>query len=453
MRPKLLVVDDEKNTREALRRAFEDAFEVFVAANLESSKNLIKSEPMDVVLTDLRLGNESGLEVLKLCQRQNPPPPCVVMTAYGSVESAVEGMRQGAYDYVTKPLDLDHAQLILQRAVRTVRVEQENLELKAQLERSFGLDRILGKSVAIEKVLDRVRQVADSKASVLLEGESGTGKELVARALHGLSSRKGGPFVAVHCAALSPQLLESELFGHEKGSFTGATEKRIGRFEQAQGGTIFLDEIGEIDAATQVKLLRVLGERTMERVGGNRLLDVDVRLITATHRSLDRLVQEGKFREDLYFRIRVVQIQIPPLRDRPEDIPILAESFRKEYSLENGKGDLSFSPASIRLMMDYRWPGNVRELRTAVEHGVVLAKGRAIEPDDLPNSVRMGSDRIESRVEATSLRLDKIQKRLIDAAMDKTGKNISKAAQALGISRRTLHRKLAQSSKKGKISR
>jgi two-component system response regulator AtoC len=449
----LLVVDDEKNTREALRRAFEDAFEVFVAANLESSKNLIKSEPMDVVLTDLRLGNESGLEVLKLCQRQNPPPPCVVMTAYGSVESAVEGMRQGAYDYVTKPLDLDHAQLLLQRAVRTVRVEQENLELKALLERSFGLDRILGKSVAIEKVLDRVRQVADSKASVLLEGESGTGKELVARALHGLSSRKGGPFVAVHCAALSPQLLESELFGHEKGSFTGATEKRIGRFEQAQGGTIFLDEIGEIDAATQVKLLRVLGERTMERVGGNRLLDVDVRLITATHRSLDRLVQEGKFREDLYFRIRVVQIQIPPLRDRPEDIPILAESFRKEYSLENGKGDLSFSPSSIRLMMDYRWPGNVRELRTAVEHGVVLAKGRAIEPDDLPNSVRMGSDRIESRVEATSLRLDKIQKSLIDAAMDKTGKNISKAAQALGISRRTLHRKLAQSSKKGKISR
>jgi two-component system, NtrC family, response regulator AtoC len=453
MKPKLLVVDDEKNTREALRRAFEDAFEVFVAANLESSKNLIKSEPMDVVLTDLRLGNESGLEVLKLCQRQNPPPPCVVMTAYGSVESAVEGMRQGAYDYVTKPLDLDHAQLLLQRAVRTVRVEQENLELKAQLERSFGLDRILGKSVAIEKVLDRVRQVADSKASVLLEGESGTGKELVARALHGLSSRKVGPFVAVHCASLSPQLLESELFGHEKGSFTGATEKRIGRFEQAQGGTIFLDEIGEIDAATQVKLLRVLGERTLERVGGNRLLDVDVRLITATHRSLDRLVQEGKFREDLYFRIRVVQIHIPPLRDRPEDIPILAESFRKEYSLENGKGDLSFSPASIRLMMDYRWPGNVRELRTAVEHGVVLAKGGTIEPDDLPNSVRMGSDRIESRVEATSLRLDKIQKNLIDAAMDKTGKNISKAAQALGISRRTLHRKLAQSSKKGKISR
>jgi DNA-binding NtrC family response regulator len=451
MRPKLLVVDDEKNTRDALRRALEDNFEVFVAANVESSKNLMKSEPMDVVLTDLRLGNESGLDVLKLCQSQNLPPPCVVMTAYGSVESAVEAMRQGAYDYVTKPLDLEHAQLLLQRAVRTVQLEQENVHLKAQLDRSFGLNRILGKSSAIEKVLDRVRQVADSKASVLIEGESGTGKELVARALHGLSSRKGGPFVAVHCAALSPQLLESELFGHEKGSFTGATERRIGRFEQAQGGTIFLDEVGEIDAATQVKLLRVLGERTLERVGGNRLIHVDVRLIAATHRSLDRLVQEGKFREDLFFRIRVVQIQIPPLRDRPEDIPILAESFRKEYSLENGKGDLSFAPSSIKLFMNYRWPGNVRELRTAVEHGVVLAKGRTIEPDDLPNSVRRGSEGIQSRVEPSSLRLDQIQKNLIDAAMDKSGKNISKAAQALGISRRTLHRKLAKSPKKGKI--
>jgi len=453
MRPKLLVVDDEKNTRDALRRALEDDFEVFVAANVESSKNLMKSEPMDVVLTDLRLGNESGLDVLKLCQSQNLPPPCVVMTAYGSVESAVEAMRQGAYDYVTKPLDLEHTQLLLQRAVRTVQLEQENVHLKAQLDRSFGLDRILGKSAEIERVLDRVRQVADSKASVLLEGESGTGKELVARALHGLSSRKGGPFVAVHCAALSPQLLESELFGHEKGSFTGATERRIGRFEQAQGGTIFLDEIGEIDAATQVKLLRVLGERTLERVGGNRLIHVDVRLIAATHRSLDRLVQEGKFREDLYFRIRVVQIQIPPLRDRPEDIPILAESFRKEYSLENGKGDLSFAPSSIKLFIDYRWPGNVRELRTAVEHGVVLAKGRTIEPEDLPNSVRRGSEGIQSRVEPSSLRLDQIQKNLIDAAMDKSGKNISKAAQALGISRRTLHRKLAQSPKKGKMPR
>ena len=451
MKPKLLVVDDEKNTRDALRRALEDSFEVFVSMNVETARNLLKSESMDVVLTDLRLGNESGLDVLRLCQKQSPPSPCVVMTAYGSVESAVEAMRQGAYDYLTKPLDLDRAQLLLRRAVQTVRVEKENVQLRAQLDRSFGLDRILGKSRAMEKVLEQVRQVADSKASVLLEGESGTGKELVARALHGLSSRRSGPFVAVHCAALSPQLLESELFGHEKGSFTGATERRVGRFEQANGGTIFMDEIGEIDAATQVKLLRVLGERTLERVGGNQLIDVDVRLVAATHRSLERLVQEGKFREDLYFRIRVVQIQLPPLRERPEDIPLLAESFRQEYARENGKEGLFFSQTSMSLLIQYRWPGNVRELRTAVEHGVVLAKGNLIEPGDLPAAVRGAGGLKVSTIESLPLRLDEMKRSAIDAALEKSGQNISQAAKALGISRRTLHRKLADPAKKGKV--
>ena len=453
MKPKLLVVDDEKNTRDALRRALEDFFEVFVSMNVETTRNLLKSDSMDVVLTDLRLGNDSGLDVLRLCQKQSPPPPCVVMTAYGSVESAVDAMRQGAYDYLTKPLDLDRAQLLLRRAVQTVKVERENVQLRAQLDRSFGLDRILGKSEAIGKVMDQVRQVADTKASVLLEGESGTGKELVARALHGLSSRRSAPFVAVHCAALSPQLLESELFGHEKGSFTGAIDRRVGRFEQANGGTIFLDEIGEIDAATQVKLLRVLGERTLERVGGNRLIDVDVRLVAATHRSLERLVREGKFREDLYFRIRVVQIQLPPLRERPEDIPLLAESFRQEYGRENGKEGVLFSQASMSALMDYRWPGNVRELRTAVEHGVVLAKGEWIEPSDLPVAVRGGSRSKASPVTDLSLKLDDVKRSAIDAALEKAGQNISQAAKALGISRRTLHRKLAEPAKKGKLRR
>jgi len=453
MKPKLLVVDDEKNTRDALRKALEDFFEVFVSMNMETTRNLLKSDSMDVVLTDLRLGSESGLDVLRLCQKQSPPPPCIVMTAYGSVESAVEAMRQGAYDYLTKPLDLERAQLLLRRAVQTVKVERENVQLRAQLDRSFGLDRILGKSEAIGKVMDQVRQVADTKASVLLEGESGTGKELVARALHGLSSRRSGPFVAVHCAALSPQLLESELFGHEKGSFTGATERRVGRFEQANGGTIFLDEIGEIDAATQVKLLRVLGERTLERVGGNRLIDVDVRLVAATHRSLERLVQERKFREDLYFRIRVVQIQLPPLRERPEDIPLLAESFRQEYGRENGKEGVLFSQPSMSALMDYRWPGNVRELRTAVEHGVVLAKGEWIEPSDLPVAVRGGSRSKASPVTDLSLKLDDVKRSAIDAALEKAGQNISQAAKTLGISRRTLHRKLAEPAKKGKLRR
>ena len=453
MKSKLLVVDDEKNTREALRKAFEGSFEVYLGYSVESAKNIFQTERMDLVLTDLRLGNESGLEVLKLCQSQVPPTPCVVMTAYGSVESAVEAMRRGAYDYVTKPLDLDRAEMLLQRAVRTVRVEQENQSLRAQLDRSFGLDRILGHSEAIEKVLDRVRQVADSKASVLIEGESGTGKELVARAIHGLSTRRSGPFVAVHCAALSPQLLESELFGHEKGSFTGATERRVGRFEQANGGTIFLDEIGEIDLATQVKLLRVLGERSLERVGGNQLLEVDVRLIVATHRSLEKLVREGKFREDLYFRIRVVQIDLPPLRDRLEDIPILAEAFRREYGQENGKAGVSFSSASMECLLRYHWPGNIRELRTAVEHGVVLAKGVVIEPEDLPSAVRNDRAEIVSEREEGISSLDEVKSTAMQEAYKKSGKNVSAAARELGISRRTLQRKLAVLENKGKVKK
>ena len=451
MKAKLLVVDDEKNTREALRRALDDTFEVYLAVNVAGAQNILKSDSMDVVLTDLRIGSESGLDVIQLAQKQSPPPPCIVMTAYGSVESAVEAMRQGAYDYLTKPLDLDRAQLLLKRAVQTIRVEQENQSLRAQLDRSFGLDRILGRSGAMEKVLDRVRQVADSKASVLLEGESGTGKELVARAVHGLSPRRAGPFVAVHCAALSPQLLESELFGHEKGSFTGATERRVGRFEQANGGTIFLDEIGEIDAATQVKLLRVLGERSLERVGGNRLIEVDVRLIAATHRSLEQLVREGKFREDLYFRIRVVQIQLPPLRDRPEDIPLLAEAFRQEYGKENGKEGVTFDSESMGLLMKYDWPGNVRELRTAVEHGVVLSRGNVIHPDDLPSAVwkRQGVVPLKKGVQPP--RLEDVERGAIEAALEKSGENITEAAKALGISRRTLHRKLAESTRRGKV--
>jgi len=448
-KPNLLIVDDEKNTRDALRRALEDGFEVFTAPNLSSVKTLLTAEPMDVVLTDLRLGQESGLAVLQECRQMNPSPVCIVMTAYGSVEGAVEAMRQGAYDYVTKPLDLDRVEILLRRAVRTTQVEQENVQLRAQLDRSFGLDRILGRSGSMKEVLEKIRQVADSKASVLIEGESGTGKELVARAIHGMSSRKNRPFVAVHCAALSPQLLESELFGHEKGAFTGAVERRIGRFEQAQGGTIFLDEIGEIDSATQVKLLRVLGERNMERVGGNQPIEVDVRLVAATHRNLETLVKAGKFREDLFFRIRVVQIQVPPLRSRAEDIPLLAEYFRKEYVSENGKPHLQFSPESLKKLCAYSWPGNVRELRTSVEHGVVMARGPQIELIDLPASLRSGSNAVKADESKSGVKLFDLEKNAIQDALKETGQNITAAAKRLGISRRTLHRKLVDS-KSGK---
>ena len=417
-KPSLLIVDDEKNTREALRKVLEEHFEIFTGADLASAEKLLAAERMDAVLTDLRLGHGTGLNVLDRCLRQNPPPPCIVMTAYGSVESAVEAMRKGAYDYVTKPLDLERVRILLQRAVRTAQVEKENVTLRQELDRSYGLEKILGKSAAIQEVLDKVRQVADSRANVLVEGESGTGKEMVARAIHGLSSRRQGPFVAVHCAALSAQLLESELFGHEKGAFTGAVERRIGRFEQAQGGTLFLDEIGEIDAATQVKLLRALGERTIERVGGNKTIEVDVRLVAATHRDLETMVRQGKFREDLFFRIRVVQIVLPPLRDRPEDIPLLAEHFRQQYTKENGKGDLRISVQAMQSLIAYRWPGNVRELRTAIEHGVVLARGTEIEPKDLPASVREGSKGGEIRGPSSgTLQIADLEEQAIQAAL------------------------------------
>ena len=443
-KPSLLIVDDEKNTREALRRVLEEYFEIFTAADLAGAGKLLEAEKMDAVLTDLRLGHESGLSVLERCLQSPQRPPCVVMTAYGSVESAVEAMRKGAYDYVTKPLDLERVQILLRRAVRTARVEEENIKLRQELDRSYGLERFLGTSTVMAEVLDKVRQVADSRANVLVEGESGTGKEMVARAIHGLSPRRQGPFVAVHCAALSPQLLESELFGHEKGAFTGAVERRIGRFEQAQGGTLFLDEIGEIDAATQVKLLRALGERTIERVGGNKTIEVDVRMVAATHRNLEAMVREGKFREDLFFRIRVVQIALPPLRERPEDIPILAEHFRREYAEENGKPDLRLSAAAMQALRACRWPGNVRELRTAMEHGVVLARGKEIEPKDLPASVRDGgSPRSGAALPKGTLQLGDLERQAMEAALRQTGENVTEAAKLLGISRRTLHRKLA----------
>jgi len=450
-KPNLLVVDDEKNTRDALRRVLEDSFEVFTTADVKGVSHLLQSESLDVVLSDLRLGNESGIQVVDLCRKAQPPIPCVVMTAYGSVETAVEAMQKGAYDYVTKPLDLDRVEILLRRAVRSVQVEQENIRLKAQLGQAYGLDKIIGRCPAMHEVLDRIRQVADSKASVLIEGESGTGKELVARAIHGLSPRKSGPFVAVHCAALSPQLLESELFGHEKGAFTGAIERRAGKFEQAQGGTLFLDEIGEIDASTQVKLLRVLGERTLERVGGNQEISVDVRLVAATNRNLESMVKAGKFREDLFFRIRVVEIHLPPLRERREDIPVLADYFLREFSSENAKSGIEFSREVMEEMQKYPWPGNIRELRTAVEHGVVMVKGKRIELADLPAGLsKSGKGRgVESgRLEGN---LVEMEKAAIQKALTQTGSNITLAAKQLGISRRTLHRKLADLEKvKGK---
>jgi two-component system response regulator AtoC len=446
--PGLLIVEDEKNTREGLRRALEDKFDIYLASDTREAMNVLESEPVAVLLTDLKLGGDNGMELLERAQSLPKAPVCVMMTAYGSVDTAVEAMRKGAYDYVTKPLNLDKLELLLMRALRSREMEAENRQLRQELDKKFGLERLIGNSPRMEPVFERIKQVAPSRATVLIEGESGTGKELAAQALHTLSSRHGRPFVVVHCAALSPQLLESELFGHEKGAFTGALERRIGRFEEAHHGTIFLDEIGEIDEATQVKLLRVLGEeRAIQRVGSNQNIPIDVRVIAATNKNLEKRVEEGKFREDLFYRLNVVRIEMPPLRERGEDIPLLIQAFIKEFSKENGKRIVGLTAEAQEAMLKHSWPGNVRELRMAVEHGVVLAREERIDVGDLPERVtvpageRPGSELLPA---GGGLELEEMEKRMISQALRVTGGNRTEAAQRLGISRRTLHRKLNQ---------
>src|SRR5438105_169311 len=360
MQPTILIVDDEKHTRDGLRRLLENEYDVYVAADIAGAMEVLERDQIDVLITDLRLGGEDGMKLIDRALKMPHAPICIMMTAYGSVDVAVEAMKRGAYDFVTKPLNLDKVELLIARAVRGRKLEQENRALRQQVDERYGLENIRGDSTALHEVLDTIRQVAPSSANVLIEGESGTGKELAAHAIHNLSRRHKAKFVVVHCAALSPQLLESELFGHEKGAFTGATERRIGRFEQANGGTIFLDEVGEIDASTQVKLLRVMSEaHAFERVGGNQTLRADVRVIAATNKNLERLVQEGKFRDDLFFRLNVVRITMPPLRERKEDIPLLVRAFLRHFCKANDKPLLEVSAETMNTFLTYSWPGNV----------------------------------------------------------------------------------------------
>ena len=401
--PTLLVVEDEKNTRDGLRRYFEGKFDIYLAADVAAAMNLLESQPVDVLLTDLRLtGGEEGLDLLKRAQTLPKPPVMILMTAYGSEKIAVQAMKRGAYDYITKPLDLEKLEAVLMRALHSRQVESENRQLREELDKKFGLENIIGNSPAMVEIYDRIRQVAPSRATVLIEGESGTGKELVAQSLHMLSPRKSARFVAVHCAALSPQLLESELFGHEKGAFTGAMERRVGRFEEANHGTIFLDEIGEIDAATQVKLLRVLGESVIQRVGSNQTVKVDARVVAATNKNLKAMVREGKFREDLFYRLDVVPIELPPLRDRREDIPLLVDAFLKEFARANQRKVNAVSADAQEALQRYAWPGNVRELRATIERAVVLCRGDRIGLRDLPaGKCRAGRRRVWAAITAS----------------------------------------------------
>ncbi len=453
MQPTILIVDDEKHTRDGLRRLLEDEYDVYVAEDIGGAVSVLERENVDLMLTDLRLGNEDGMQLIDRALKMAHAPICIMMTAFGSVDTAVEAMKRGAYDFVTKPLNLDKVEMLIARALQSRRVEQENRTLRQQIDERFGLENILGDSIALHEVLDTIRQVAPSSANVLIEGESGTGKELAAHALHNLSRRNKSRFVVVHCAALSPTLLESELFGHERGAFTGAHERRIGRFEHGSGGTIFLDEIGDIDASTQVKLLRVMSEeRSFERVGGTQTLRADVRVIAATNKKLDELVREGKFREDLYFRLNVVRITMPPLRARKEDIPLLVRAFLRHFSKLNDKPLLEITADAMNALLTYDWPGNVRELRTAIEHGVVMANGAKVTLRDLPMSIRQSTGAASSGVSGTANPLDlaETEKRLITQALAATKGNISVAAQQLGISRRTLHRKLNEMNAEGR---
>jgi len=441
MKKSLLIVDDEKHTRDGLRAAFEDHYEVAVASNAAGALALFEADPTDVVITDLRLGADDGMDLMERLLKRPEPPVCIMMTAYGSVDTAVDAMRRGAYDFVTKPVNIDRLEMLVRRSLREREVQAENAELRREVVKSRAPDRMIGRSPAMERVFETIRQVAPSKATVLIQGESGTGKEVAAKAIHTLSLRAEKPFVAVHCAALSPQLLESELFGHEKGAFTGAGERRIGRFEQASGGTLFLDEIGEIDPTVQVKILRVLGEKTFERVGGNQMLTADVRLIAATNKDLAAMVREGTFREDLFFRLHVVPLTMPPLRDHREDIPLLVNAFLKEMAKEHGKPHRRFDTQAMEAMESYEWPGNIRELRAAVEHAVVLGSGDELTLRDLPSALRAAVSPTPAEGE---LNLARIEETMIRKALAESAENRTLAAKKLGISRRTLHRHLAQ---------
>lgn len=466
----VLIVDDEKHTREGLRLSLEDDFDVYVAGSIAEAMEILKGDPVDVMLTDLRLGGESGMNLIEAALKLPAPPICIMMTAYGSVDTAVDAMKRGAYDFVTKPLNLDEVEILIKRALKSRSLEKENVELKRQVERKFSIEGILGQSEVMKPVFEIVEQVAPSRATVLIEGESGTGKELVAKAIHHLSGRPKAKLVTVHCAALAPNVLESELFGHEKGSFTGAMDRRIGRFELADGGTLFLDEIGEIDANVQVKLLRALGEQTIERVGGAKPIKVDVRVIAATNKDLAKLVQEGKFREDLFWRLRVVQIQLPPLRARKGDIPLLADAFLKELAELNGKPFKPLSDEALQALLAYDWPGNVRELRTALEHGVVMCNTPRVGIKHLPAHVTGGAAVLPvSNAEGkappvagipastlsigSDLNLERMERAMIEAALRRTGDNRTEAAELLGLSRRTMQRKLQEMGRVKRVRR
>ncbi len=443
----ILIVDDEKNIRSGLALAFEDEnYDTLEAENGEVAWQIISKKPVDLVVTDLRMPVMSGFDLLKKVSSAYPTIPVIVLTGHGSIEDAVKAMHDGALDFFTKPVDLDHLILTAGKALehRKMLVQNQTLSQEVEkLKKKQGYGKIIGKSEKVARLMETIEQVAPSRASVLITGESGTGKELVADAIHSLSGRKDKPFIKVHCASLTETLLESELFGHEKGAFTGALSQKKGRFELADGGTIFLDEIGEIDLSTQVKILRVLQERCFERVGGEETIHVDVRIVAATNRNLEEEIKKGTFREDLYYRLNVVHIEVPPLRERKDDIPLLAASFLETFNKEDNREIEGFTPSAKRLMLAYSWPGNIRELRNTVESCVVMTRHKLIDSVDLPEHIRnvRGGEEVSIALGTT---LEEAEKELIIATINYCKGNKTRAAEVLGIGRKTLHRKLGE---------
>ena len=435
MTDRILIVDDEKDTREFMARALSGKYEVLTAADAElAMKQLDADRSIRLLLSDVRMPGEDGLTLMKAAKAMNPTLAVILLTAFGSIDQAVAAMKDGADDFITKPVDLDQLELRIEKALKAHRLESEVKHLKAQLDEKYGMNGIVGNSPAMQKVFRMIRQAAPTDATVLIQGPSGTGEELVARAIHNLSNRSKGPFVAVEFAAISPNLLESEMFGHEKGAFTGAVSRRIGRFEAANHGTIFLDEISEMPLELQVKLLRVLQEREFQRVGSNETVKCDIRIVAATNRDLAAYVKEGKFREDLYYRLNVIDMRLPALKERTGDVPLLVNRYLREF------GGKSVSPDAMRLLEAYQWPGNVRELRNAVEKMCVLSSSGEIGVDDVPDEMK----RDVPMTLSVSGTLGETEKAKILAVLEEVGGNRTKAAERLGISRRTIYRKLEE---------
>ncbi len=446
MKPAILIVDDYKDTRELMGRALGDDYNTVLAPDAEGAIKALQDDPsIALMLSDVRMPGVDGVTLLKTVKATHPDLPVIMLTAYGTVELAVEAMKEGADDFLTKPIDLDQLELRVKKVLETRRLKTEVADLHRQLDERYGLENITGESPAMKLVFGRIRQAAPSDATVLISGPSGTGKELVAHAIHRLSNRSKGPFVAVECAALPETLLESELFGHEKGAFTGAVARRIGRFEAANGGTIFLDEISKISPAIQVKLLRVLESRTFQRVGSSDTIKTDIRLVAATNRDLAEFVAEGKFREDLFYRLNVVDIRLPALRERSGDVALLAARFIREFSEANGGKVTGITPAALKILEGYSWPGNVRELRNTIEKMVVLSQGGELDVADVPDEMRVSP----APVLPAGGTLGETEKARILAGLKEAGGNRSRAAQILGISRRTLYRKLDEYIKEG----